>query len=265
MKYAFFQGCKIPYYLPNYGISSRAVLNAFDIELIDLEFNCCGYPVRHLSLEASVLSAAKNIAMCEKLGLNIVTPCKCCFGNLKQSDFFLKEDSSLQKSVNSKLSEDGLEWNGKVEIKHLLSVLHDDVGIDSIKNKIKKPLSGVKIAANYGCHSLRPSRILNFDNPMAPTIFEELIEATGATTVDWLKRLDCCGNPLKDKNDKLSLFLTKEKLDDATQSGAKFLCNACTYCQIQFDYIKDDNQENQVSSVLYSDILAESLGLICGN
>ena len=266
MKFAFFSGCKIPYYLIQYGISTKAVLHTLGVELIDIEFNCCGYPIRHQSFEASIFSAARNIALAQQKKIDILTPCKCCFGNLKHAEHWLKENDSLKYEINSKLSEEGLKWEGEIKIKHLLSVLFHDIGMDALQVKIRKPFSGLKVAAHYGCHALRPNNVVQFDNPLAPTIFENLVSVTGAECIEWPRRLDCCGNPLWEKNNQLSLKLMIEKLEDALLSGAEALCTACSYCQIQVDQIrkselKDNDWNQKLPSILYPQLLGLSLGI----
>jgi len=266
MKYAFFPGCKIPNYLPQYETSTRAVTGLFGLELLDLEFNCCGYPVRHENFEASILSAARNMAIAAKEGLDILTPCKCCFGNLKHAEYWLNENSSLKEYINTILAQEGLEWREGIESKHLLSVLFHDIGTETLRASIKRPLEGLRIAAHYGCHALRPSNVVRFDNPLAPTIFEELIAVTGASSVEWSRRLECCGNPLWEKNNVLSIGLMDKKLEDAGQAGAVLLCTACTYCQLQFDCVQNTVNETgsvrpRLPSVLYSQLLGLSLGI----
>ena len=268
MKFAFFAGCKIPYYLKHYESASRAVLKALDIELVDIEFTCCGYPIRSYDFFSFILSAARNFAIAEKHDLNILTPCKCCFGSLKHADHFLRTNDKLKKNIQLFLQEEDLIWEGRSEVKHLLTVLSDDVGIDKIRTRIKHPVKGLKIAASYGCHALRPDNIVNFDNPLAPTIFENLVGATGAESVDWSKRLDCCGNPLWGKNSPLSLDLMQKKLVSARQAGADLLCSSCTYCQIQFDSVQNSelsqikkNDPGPLPSVLYPQLLGFSMGL----
>jgi len=273
LKFALFSGCKIPFHLPQYERATRAILNVLEVELTDLEFNCCGYPVRHRSFEAFILAAARNIAMAEAKGLDILTPCKCCFGSLKHAAFWLKENKSLREKTNRLLGRENLKWEGNIRIRHLLSVLAEDVGIEAIHKKIKRSYQGLKIAAHYGCHALRPANVVGFDNPLAPTIFERLLAVTGARSVDWPRRLDCCGNPLWEKNNGLSLYLMHQKLEDAAQSGAQAICTACTYCQIQFDAIRadhlvDNSFRRQLPAILYPQLLGlclqlprESLGL----
>jgi len=267
MKFAFFPGCKIPFYLEAYGRSTRAVLARMRVKLVPLEFNCCGNPVHNLNFQAFVLSAARNLALAEKHGLDILTPCKCCYGSLKHADHWLREQSDLRREINRELDREGLWWNGESEVKHLLTVLARDVGIQTLSKRVKKPFTGLKVAASYGCHALRPGNIVRFDNPLAPTIFEELLAVTGAETVEWARRLECCGNPLWEKNNALSLRLMEVKLSDARQSGADVVCTACTHCQIQFDAVQaqqpapEGQGEPKLPSLLYPQLLGLSLGL----
>ena len=259
MKFALFMGCKIPYYLEHYGTSTKAVLKFFKIEFKELDFNCCGYPHRDLHFEAYILSAARNMALAGKENLDIVTPCKCCFGSFKHAEYWLRQNESLKMRINQELAREGLCWEDQNTVKHLLSVLYHDVGVKTIASKIKFPQSSYKVAAHYGCHALRPSKIVNFDNPFAPTIFEELIRATGARTIDQPTRLDCCGHPLKEKNKRISLELMQNKITEAKEAGANCLCTACTYCQLQFDEMPD---KDAISTLLYTQLLGLSLGIL---
>jgi heterodisulfide reductase subunit B len=263
MKYAFFKGCKIPYYLEQYGTSTRAVLKTFRVDLIELDFNCCGYPNRDLHFESFILSAARNMALAEKKNLDILTPCKCCYGSLRHAYHHLNENEMLRRDINAILSREGLAWEGKGKVKHLLTVLSDDIGLPAIYASIVKPLGELTVAAHYGCHALRPSNIVHFDDPLAPSIFEDLVAATGAKTVDWPRRLDCCGNPLWGKNNAISLSLMRTKVTDASESGADCICTACTYCQLQFDQIQaaQAREQNSIPSMLYTQLLGMSMGL----
>ena len=244
MKFLFFAGCKIENHLKHYETASRAVLSALGVELVDMELNCCGYPIRHQNMVASIFSAARNLALAGKRNLDILTPCKCCFGNLKYAISRLREDEGLRKKINVLLEREGLFWEEGVQVKHLLSVLYHDVGLAAIREKVQHPFRKVKIASHYGCHALRPGRVVHFDNPLAPTLFEKLVEITGAASVAWARRLECCGNPLWERNNSLSLYMMQKKLEDAYAADADFLCVACTYCQIQFDRVRANQEED---------------------
>ena len=268
MRYAYFPGCKIPYHLPQYGQATRSVCDALGIGLVDVEFGCCGYPVRHSSFEASMFTAARNFVLAAELGLPLLTPCKCCFGNLRHAVYWIRENRELRALVKSMLANEGLACPDPEEMRvsHLLTVLDQGVGPDKIRDAVKRPLSGVPVAAHYGCHALRPGYVTGFANPLSPRIFERLLQATGAAVVDWPLRLECCGNPLWGKNDAMAAKLATRKLVDARNAGAALLSTACTYCQLQFGTLRGrlPDQElvaNAPVSVLYVHLLGLALGI----
>jgi len=267
MRFALFLGCTIPARLKQYESSSRAVLGKLGVEVVDIrEFNCCGYPLRNTDFKASVLSAARNLALAEKENLNMLVLCKCGFGMLKNANHLMREDPSLRKDMNGILKREGLEFEGGIEIRHLLSVLYHDVGVEAIKEHITRAYKELKIATHYGCHALRPSEIVQFDDPVNPTLFDNLVALTGAESIDWQARLDCCGAPLFGANDDLSMDLTEKKLLSAQQSGAHYLCDACAYCHIQFDTVQGminsaRGRNHLLPPILYPQLLGLSLGI----
>jgi len=267
MKFALFLGCNIPARLEHYESSARAVLKKLDVELVDIkEFNCCGYPIRNFDFKTFVLTSARNLALAEKRNLNVVSLCKCCYGSLKKVEHLMKEGSSLRQEVNTTLKREGLSYEGDIQVKHLLSVLFHDVGIETIKAKLVNTFQDLNVATHYGCHVLRPSKIVQFDNPEAPSIFDQLVELTGAKSVDWQTQLECCGAPLWGVNDDLSMDLTKKKVMDGIRSGAHYLCTACPYCQIQFDVVQKmvfsgQGENHRLPSLLYPQLLGLSMGI----
>jgi heterodisulfide reductase subunit B len=267
MEFALFLGCTIPARLNQYESSSRAVLEKLGVGLVDIrEFNCCGYPLRNIDFKVFLLSSARNLALAEKKNLNVMTLCKCCYGSLKKADFLMKENAFLKKEVNTILEKEGLKYEGRSEVKHLLSVLHKDIGIEAIKGKMATTFKGVKIATHYGCHALRPSQVVGFDNPIAPSLFDQLVEATGAESIEWQMKLECCGAPLWGINDRLSMDLTLKKLTDGKNSGADYVCAACPYCHIQFDKVQkmilsQRNVNHPLPSILYTQLLGLSMGI----
>jgi heterodisulfide reductase subunit B len=267
MKFAFFLGCTIPARLKQYEASSRAVLEKFGIGLVDVkEFNCCGYPIRNTDYKSAILASARNIALAESRHLDMLVLCKCGFGMLKHADYHLKKNPELKKEINALLQREGMSYNGGVEIKHLLSVLYHDVGIETIKEKVGKLFQELKIATHYGCHALRPSEVMQFDDPVNPTLFDELVAATGAESIDWQARLDCCGAPLFGVNDDLSMDLMEKKVTNARESGADYICVGCPYCHLQFDTVqtilqKERGENHLLPPILYSQLLGLSLGI----
>jgi len=267
MKYALFLGCNIPARVQQYETSARSVLAELDVDIEDIkEFNCCGYPLRNSDFKTFVLFSARNLALAEKLGLNMITLCKCCYGSLKMAEHHMKENLFLKDEVNETLAKEGLKYNGNLEIKHFLSALYSDIGINTLKEKITRNFKNLKIATHYGCHVLRPSNIMQFDNPVSPVIFDRLVELTGAKSIDWALKLECCGAPVLGINDDLSMNLTKRKLADGKQAGADYLCTACPWCHLQFDsvqkmMIEQQRTNNHLPAILFPQLLGLAMGI----
>jgi len=267
MEYAVFLGCQIPARLEQYETSARAVLEKLGVGWVDLrEFNCCGYPLRNIDFKLFLVASARNLALAEKRRLNVMTLCQCCYGSLKKADFLMKENASLREDVNRTLKKEGLRYEGGVEVKHYLSVLYHEVGLASIKEKVKKPFKGLNIATHYGCHVLRPSQVVQFDDPVSPSLFDQLVVATGSESIAWSMKLECCGAPLLGVNDELSADLTLKKLKDGRASGADYICTACAYCQIQFDTVQqrilpERGLTQPLPSILYPQLLGLSMGM----
>jgi heterodisulfide reductase subunit B len=221
--------------------------------------------MRNADKKAYLLSSARNLALAEQAGLSMMILCKCCYGSLKKAAQMMKQSGRVQDEVRKALNNEGLTCNGNMRVSHFLSVLYDDIGLIRLKEAVSRPYKDLKIAAHYGCHALRPSDITGFDDPIAPTLFENLVNATGADSVDWATRLECCGSPAMGINDDLSLSLTQRKLNDARKSGAEYLCTSCSYCQIQFDNVQQTMTANisgkPVPAILYSQLLGLSMGI----
>lgn len=266
-KFALFIGCNIPAKVQQYETSAKAVLKKLDIETTDIkEFNCCGYPLKNTDHFAWILSAARNIALAETAEQDILTLCQCCFGSLKKANAILKVDSDLKERINAVLGKEGLKYQGTTAISHYLSVLHNDITIDELNKKTIDHYKDLNIATHYGCHALRPSDIMEFDDPVSPSLFDNLVTVTGAKSIDWSSKLDCCGAPALGINNNLSYDLTQKKLANAKTAGANFICVACPWCYMQFDKIQDQiiskrNQDFKLPPILYPQLLGLRLGI----
>jgi len=267
MKFALFLGCTIPRRVQQYDLSARAVLEKLDVDVMDIrEFNCCGYPLKNSDFKTSILFSARNLALAEKRGLDIMTLCKCCFGSLKKANHLMKEEPSLRNEINTFLAKEGLEYKGDIEVTHFLSVLHKEIGLATLKEKITLPFKNLKIATHYGCHALRPSDIMQFDNAAAPVLFDQLVTTTGANSVDWAQKLECCGAPLMGVNDELSMDLTENKLANGKAYGADYICVGCPWCHVQFDTVQEmmtssRSTNHRLPSILYPQLLGLAMGI----
>ena len=236
IKYLIFLGCAIPYRVSSYEISARKVLQELVVELVEMpEFNCCGLPLDPVSHETMLILAARNLALAEQEGLNIITLCPGCAGTLKKVNKILREDKASREEINSHLKESGLQFNGTIVTKHILQVLMEDVGLEKIKNRVVKPLTMLKVAEHVGCHLLRPKEYIGFDDPEDPQTLKELIEITGATCLDYTNKTECCGAPSVGVSDKVALQLARDKLNNVKIAEAQALITICPFCHIMFD------------------------------
>jgi len=266
--YALFLGCTIPARQPSYELSARKALSKLGIELVDLaDMTCCAPPpVESIDLEASLSTAAYNISLAEEADLDIVTLCAGCFQSLAKANAMLKVDEHLKARINSNLSHAGKEFEGSKEVKHYIQVLLDDIGLEQIKKSVSKPLSNLKVAAFYGCHVLRPSSLLKFDDPERPHILDDLIEALQAKSVEYREKLKCCGGLLRGFSDELALDIARDKLVNTSKAGADCIATICPFCFIALDIgqvqLRSKRKEIYDMPVLhYSELLALALGI----
>jgi heterodisulfide reductase subunit B len=267
LKYLMFLGCAIPYRVSAYEISARKVLQKLGVELVEMpEFNCCGLPLDPVSHETMLLLAARNLAIAEQKGLNILALCPGCAGTLKKVSKMLKEDRTLREEINKHLKEAGLGFKGTVNAKHIMQVLTEDVGLDKIKKSVVKPLTMIKVAEHNGCHILRPKEYIGFDDPEDPQTLKTLIEATGATCLDYLDETECCGAPSVGVNDKIALQLARDKLDHIKKVEAQALITICPFCHIMYDTneLRIEKMFNEVYGIPvlhYPQLLGLAMGL----
>ena len=266
MKLAFFQGCNIPIRIEQYAVSTETVLKKLGVELeIVEEFTCCGYPVRNVDEKAYIIPSVRNMAIAEKKGLDIMVICNCCFASLQKARSVMANNPELAVEINEILAKDGLKFEGTGTVKHFLTVLHEDIGLEAIKKQLVNMVSELNLSVIHGCHILRPREVTLFDDSFVPRITDELIALTGATSLDWRGKLECCGAALGGLNSELSQTLLQEKIDGARDAGAQFVTPVCSYCHLQFDTtqlnMREQRQDQDVLPVL---LLPQLLGLCLG-
>jgi heterodisulfide reductase subunit B len=266
--YAIFLGCTIPARQPNYELSARKTLEKLGVDLVDLDgFTCCcPPPIQSINLESSQAIAAYNICLAEEAGLDIVALCNGCFESLAMANAALKNDPELKAHVNEVLAKIGKEYQGTIEVKHFIQVLMDDIGLEKIKESVVKPLSSLKVAPFYGCHSLRPSKLLQLDDPERPQILENLLTALGAKAVEYRNKLKCCGGLLKGISDETALSLAREKLVNTSKAGADCITTLCPFCFVALDIgqiqVRSKFKEVYDMPILhYSELIALALGV----
>ncbi len=237
MAFALFLGCTIPARARNYELSSRKVAERLGLEFVDVEsFICCGFPVRSANLASASLLGAYNLALAARQGLDICTLCSSCTSALTETAHRLDHDEDERKRVNQELERVGLAYEGGIRVRHFARVLYEEVGKDAIQKHLQKRLDGLRVASHYGCHYLKPSGIYDgFDDPENPRTLDELVALTGATPVDYKDKKRCCGGPILPVEERTSLAVAREKLDDIRDAGAQAVSLVCPFCAVMYD------------------------------
>jgi heterodisulfide reductase subunit B len=221
----------------NYEMSARKVAVRLDIELVDVDgFACCGFPAKPLNWRAGLLMAARNLALAEAQGLDILTLCSACTGTLTDANHRLKDDAELRAWVNEQLAGMGRAYHGKVRVRHFARVLYEEVGVETLREAVTVSLADFGFAPHYGCHYLKPSHLYDgFDDPENPHSLDRLIEATGARVVRYEDEGQCCGGGILGFDEETALLMTKQKLDHVTAAGPDGLVLICPFCAIMYE------------------------------
>jgi len=236
LEYLFYLGCTIPARLPSYEVSARRILKELGVQLVEMpDFNCCGLPIDPVNHEMMVLMASRILCLAEDANLNILALCPGCSGTLHKVNKMLKDDSKLRASVNEQLKEMEMNFKGTIEVKHLVRMLNEDIGLEKIKANIERPLVGLRVAEHSGCHLLRPKQYEEFDDPENPKVLKSLIEVTGAECLDYEGETDCCGSTVVGVNENVPLQLVRNKLSNLKAVGVQALITVCPSCHLMFD------------------------------
>jgi heterodisulfide reductase subunit B/heterodisulfide reductase subunit C len=237
--FAVFWGCTIPARFPFIEKATRIAFDDLGAEIHELAgHTCCpeGVLVKPASEEAFYTAAARNLAIVEKAGLDVLTPCNGCYSTFKEAHSHLATDWRMRERINERLAPEGLCYDGGLGIKHFAEWLADDLGPALVGSKVKKPLWGMTVAVHYGCHLLRPQPAVRWDDPLQPTKVEALVSALGARVVDYPTKMQCCGGALDrvgERDDALAF--ARRKLMDVQNAGADALVVVCPSCFQQFD------------------------------
>ena len=237
IRYALYLGCTVPVRAMNYELSARKVAESLGVELVDVDgFSCCGFPAKPLDWQAGLLMAARNLALAEAQGLDVLTLCSACTGTLTEANYQLKKDAELCAWVNEKLSEMGRTYRGTVRVRHFARMLYEKIGIEALRETVKVSLESFRFAQHYGCHYLKPSHLYDgFDDPENPQSLSRLIEVTGARVLHYEDEGQCCGGGILGFDEETALLLTKQKLDHVVAVGADAMVLLCPFCAIMYE------------------------------
>lgn len=263
---AFFPGCLIPARYPAMEFAIRQTLPKLGIEVVDLPgASCCPDPIYFKSKDkiAWLSVAARNLCLAEELGTDIFTNCSGCTATLSETHHLL-EDPELRDRVNRRLHRIGREYRGTIRVRHIATVVRDEVGYDAVTASVTRPLDGLKVAIHYGCHLLKPSRIMQVDNPDNPEVMERLVSALGATPVRHRNWYLCCGKACQ--GEEIPSHMMYDLLSTVNEEHADILGMICPTCHGQFDHgqakvAKDFGADFHTPPVYYFQLLAFAQGV----
>jgi len=265
---AMFWGCTIPARFPFIEKATRLMLDDLGIEPTELAgHTCCpeGGLVKDRDPAAFTAVAGRNLAIVERAGCDVLTPCNGCYATFRETAAHLRRDRAARDGLNGLLDGEDLEYRGGLRILHLAQWLADTLGPDLVARRAIVRLRGLRIAVHYGCHLLRPQPAVRWDDPLRPRKVEDLVGALGATIVDYETKLQCCGGALDRIGERQAcLSMAERKLRDLQDHDVDALVVVCPSCFQQFDLnqaaLQRSGAEVHVPVLYLSELLALAFG-----
>ena len=260
MTYSYYPGCTLKTKGKDLDIYARKSAEALGIVMEELaEWQCCGavYPLASDEI-ATKLSAVRALNNAKEQGRDLLTLCSACHQVIKRVNDDMKNNEDIRTKANNYLQLNE-PYAGETNVVHYLEMLRDTVGFDELAKKVVNPLTGRKIGAFYGCLLLRPSNVMQFDNPENPTIIEDFIKAIGATPVIYPFRNECCGGYVTMTDKSVAQKNVDNIMKSAAMKGAEEIITACPLCLYNLDANASENVKLPVH--YFTELLAEALGV----
>ncbi|MDD4028860.1 MAG: CoB--CoM heterodisulfide reductase iron-sulfur subunit B family protein [Caldisericia bacterium] len=234
MKYGYYPGCSAKSTAPELDATTLALIDFLHLDIKELkDWVCCGASsmhsvdkVLHTALSVMTLDAANAEER------DIMVQCPACLAHVLEAKEVLSKDSELKSDV---LEAVGKQVDANMKIRHFSSILHDEYGLDKIREKVTNPLQSLSIASYYGCLIVRPPERMQYDDPENPMVMDQLMSTCGAEIVQWPFKTKCCGAGTAISDTDVSLDLTYEILRMAKNNGAECICVLCPLCQNNLD------------------------------
>jgi heterodisulfide reductase subunit B len=258
MKYSYFPGCTLKTKAVELDAAARAAAEVLGVTMEELpEWQCCGavYPMARDEI-ATRLSSVRALIGARDAGTPLLTLCSACHHVIKRVNSDMRTDDDMRWKVNNYV-EPETPYGGETKVVHYLEMLRDEVGFDKVREKTISPFSGKKIAAYYGCMLLRPSAVMQFDNPENPSIMEDFIAAIGAEPVRYPYRNECCGGYVALEDKPLAHNMASKVMKSAVSHGADSIITACPLCM----YNLAQNGTGELPVHYFTEFLAEALGV----
>ena len=260
----YYPGCTLSTKAKNYDRSGRAVAAALGLELEELpEWQCCGatFPLM-LDDSMALIAPTRVLYQAQQAGERVAVLCAICFNVLRRSQALLRRDPEMLERINWFTEQ---EYRGDLHVVHFLEILRDDLGWETLAERVVRPLTGLRVAPYYGCLLLRPYEEIGLDDPEDPVILHDLVRALGAEPVGFPYNIECCGSYLTVKEPEVSETLSKDIVASAREHGAQVIVTACPLCQFNLDYPQRETEAgptgNEIPVLYFTQLMAVALGL----
>jgi heterodisulfide reductase subunit B len=262
----YLPGCTLKNKAANFDRSTVDSMARLGVELTELDrWNCCGTVFSMTGDDLmQQLAPVRNLLRAEEQGDGpLLVPCSMCFNTLVRAKQFAA-DPARRDLLNDFMYREESSYEGRMQVVHPLTYLRDELGFERVRDKVTQSLSGMKLAAYYGCMLTRPAEMA-IDDPERPRVFEDLLEALGAEPVKFELRLECCGSYQTLSNLAVTLERNQRVLASAARAGAEALVTSCPLCaynldQMQREAIKQYPDLDQMPIFYYSELMAVALG-----
>jgi heterodisulfide reductase subunit B2 len=259
MEFSYYPGCSLHSTASEYNDSVLAVFKALDAGLHELEdWNCCGASSAHIvSRTLSLALPARNIAIAQAAGRDVVMPCAACFNRHKSTDQVMRQ-SSEQRRLLEEIA--GFSFNGEVSVRPLLDVVARDVGFEKVRSMVRKPLTGLRVVGYYGCLLVRPPEVTQYSSPDHPQDMELLLQALGAEARPWSYGTECCGGGLSLTKSKVAGRLVTRLASRASEAGAEAIVTTCPLCQVNLE-MRQGSAGPKMPIFYFTELMGLALGL----
>jgi len=257
MKIAYYPGCSGRSTAREYSESIKSTARYLGIDLVEIpEWNCCGASSAHIiDDEVALALPGRNLALAEKMCLDIAVSCPACLHRLIVSRMEFERKPRLRTRIEECI---GMPLQLSREAKHILEVFNNDVRIDAIQRKVTKSLKGLKVVVYYGCYH----RLQEIEDCSASEnrTMESIMETVGAEVLAWSFKDDCCGAGLSLTKPEIIERLISRIISSAAEVGANAIVTACPLCQANLDMLQGKGTQACIPILYFSELIALSLG-----
>jgi heterodisulfide reductase subunit B len=259
MEFSYYPGCSLESTAIEYNESVMAVLNTLNISLVELEdWNCCGASSAHsLNRNLSLALPARNLAIAQKSGRDVVMPCAACFNRHKTTDHEMRTDPEKRQLLEKTV---GFTYTGTIQIRPLLDIVANEIGLETIRKQVTTPLYGLKAVGYYGCLLVRPASVTQFENPDNPILMNQILDSIGVEARPWSYATECCGGGLSLTRSNVAARLVNRLVERAEEAGAEAIVTSCPLCQVNLE-MRQNGHGNKMPIFYFTELIGLSFGL----